>query len=49
MKNLEDVLQELDNIDVDPDEAEISRAAYDYLIEKAREIINAEEAEEETE
>ncbi|MFC2072280.1 hypothetical protein ACFLUU_06175 [Chloroflexota bacterium] len=49
MKNLEDVLWELDKMDIAPDEVPISQAAYDYLIENAREILKAEEEDEEEE
>lgn len=46
MKTLDDVLTVLGGMDIDPSELKLSGAAYDYLIEKAREIINAEEEEE---
>ena len=45
MRTLEDVLIELDKMDVSPDEIKISRAAYNYFIKKARDIVAAEEAE----
>lgn len=46
MRTLEDVLRELDKMDVGADEIRISRAAYQYLIQKAEEVIAAEEEEE---
>ena len=47
MITLQNVLDALDEMDVSPSEIEISRAARTYIIGKAREIIDAEEGEEE--
>ena len=46
MITLQNVLDALDELDVAPDELPISRAAHDYLIAKARELIDAEEGQE---
>ncbi len=45
MKTLQDVLQKLDEMEVNPDEVRISRAAFKYLLERAEEVITAEEEE----
>lgn len=47
MRTLQDVLDKLEEWDISPDEVEISRVASKYLIEKAQELIDAEEGEEE--
>lgn len=47
MITLQDVLDALDEMDVAPNEVPISRAARNYLIGKAQEIIEAEAEEEE--
>jgi len=49
MKTLEDVLEKLAELDIDPDEVPISRLAYNYLIGQAKKVLDAEEAEEEDE
>lgn len=46
MKTLEDVLQKLAEMDVDTDEIRISRAIFNFFVEKAEEILSAEEEEE---
>jgi len=46
MGTLQDVLEKLDEMDIDASEVKISRAASDYIIQKARDIIDSEEAEE---
>ena len=45
MRTLQDVLDELDEMDVDPSEVRISRAARNYLIGQAKEVLAAEEEE----
>ena len=45
MKTLADVMDKLDEMDVEPDEIKISRATFNYLVEKAKEILAKEEAE----
>jgi len=49
MRTLQDVLGKLDKMDIDANEIKISRAAYNYLLEKTKEVIAAEEEEEEEE
>lgn len=49
MKTLEDVLQKLEEMDVDTDEIKISRAIFNFFVEKAEEILSAEEEKEEEE
>ncbi|GAG33749.1 unnamed protein product, partial [marine sediment metagenome] len=46
MGTLQDVLEKLEEMDIDASEIKISRAASDYIIQKARDIIDSEEAEE---
>ena len=48
MRTLADVLVVLDEMDIDPSELKLSRTAYNYLLEKAKEVI-AEEEEKEVE
>jgi len=47
MITLQNVLDKLDEMDVSPSEIEISRAARNYIIGKGKEILDAEEKEEE--
>ena len=47
MKTLEDVLTKLEEWDIQPDEVPISRPAYNYLIKQAKEVLDAEEEDEE--
>ncbi len=47
MRTLQDVLDRLREWDIDPDEVPISRPAYNYLIGQAKEVIAAEEKEDE--
>ncbi len=46
MRTLQDVLDKLDGMDIDADEVPISRAAFNYLIQQAKEVLAAEEEEE---
>lgn len=47
MKTLQNVLDKLDEMDIDADEVPISRLAYNYLIKQTKEVLAAEEEEEE--
>ena len=47
MRTLEDVVQAIDRMGVDPGEVPISRPAYKYLIRQAEEVLAVEEEEEE--
>ncbi|MFC2056943.1 hypothetical protein ACFLTO_05195 [Chloroflexota bacterium] len=49
MVTLQDVLDALDLMNIEPDEVPISRATRNYLIEKAEEVLNAENDEKEEE
>lgn len=49
MRTLEDILKKLAEWDIDPDEVLISRAAFNYLIQQAKEVLAAEEEEEDEE
>lgn len=49
MVTLQDVLDKLEDMGIDPSEVRISRAARGYLAKQAREIIAAEEEEGEEE
>jgi len=49
MSNLQEVIDTLDEWDVEPNKIPISRAARNYLLDKAREVIATEEGEEEDE
>ena len=45
MITLQDVLDRLDDMGIDPEEVPISRAARNYLIQQAKEVLAAEEEE----
>ncbi len=47
MITLQNVLDKLDEMDISPDEVEISRAARNYLIGKGKEILDREAREDE--
>ena len=47
MRTLQDVLDELDEMDVDPSEVRISRAVRNYLIKQAEGVLAAEQEEDE--
>jgi hypothetical protein len=46
MKTLKDALEELNWLDVDPDEIKIPRDIFIYITQKAREIFDDEDKEE---